>query len=533
MRRLLVVVALCFLATAPAPAAAQDIPLTLSIADVRVNEAAGSAVFTVTVSFPTRTLDVDYTTADDTATNLFDFRPTSGTVTIPAESLSARIVVPILDDPVDEPDETFTVRLSNPTGGALTRSVAVGTILDDDGRPSLPTIAPRPEPVAPTTAPIVLPTVPPTLRPGETTLPQPGTTVPVPTSVAGATTTSAPPPTATGPDGGPRVGERQRSEFVRSVMAPGDVSFDIALVARSVLLAALLVLLVAFPAELFNATLLANYEEISGWFGGAGLTRAREALQRLPGGLTLAGFASAGAILYSQLSPDFGLNRASLSLLLGMFVTLVLVSLVYDQARAWYLGRRFGVGSRLRAQLTGLVVGMVLVLFSRLAGFLPGYVYGVFTALVFTRGAPDERQDGEGLTVASWVLLALGVVAWFVWSPVRDAAGEDGAAFGLLVLDAALASLWVAAVAAIVFGLAPIRFFYGEQVKAWNRPAWWALYGLGMLVFVHAVMDPDRGFYGKADEASLTSILALFVAFGAFSTLFWAYFRYRHMWRRP
>jgi hypothetical protein len=315
-------------------------------------------------------------------------------------------------------------------------------------------------------------------------------------------------------------------------MAPGDVSFEVALMARSALLAAALVLLVAFPAELFNATLLANYEEISGWFGGASVGRARETLRRLPGGVVLAGFAAAGALLYSQLSPDFGLNRASLSLLLGMFVTLVVVSLIYDQARAWYLRRRFGVGSRLRAQLTGLLAGMVLVLFSRLANFLPGYVYGVFTALVFTRGNPDERQDGEGLTVASWVLLTVGVIAWFVWSPVRDAATEEGAAFGLLVLDAALASLWVAAVAAIVFGLAPIRFFYGEQVKAWNRPAWWALYGLGMLVFVHAVMDPDRGFYGRSDEGSLSAVLALFVAFGAFSTLFWAYFRYRHLWRR-
>ena len=73
---------------------------------------------------------------------------------------------------------------------------------------------------------------------------------------------------------------------------------------------------------------------------------------------------------------------------------------------------------------------------------------------------------------------------------------------------------------------------YGEQVKAWIRPAWSALYGLGMPVFVHAVIDPDRGFYGKSDEASLSSIFALFVAFGAFSTLFWAYFRYRHLWCR-
>src|SRR5215210_5994050 len=111
MRRLLMVLGLCSILLMPAPAGAQEFPLTLSIGDVQVSEAAGFAVFKVTVSFPTGTVEVDYTTAEDTARAQFDFRTTAGTLTIPAESLSATIQVPILNDPVDEPDETFTVRL--------------------------------------------------------------------------------------------------------------------------------------------------------------------------------------------------------------------------------------------------------------------------------------------------------------------------------------------------------------------------------------------------------------------------------------
>ena len=42
---------------------------------------------------------------------------------------------------------------------------------------------------------------------------------------------------------------------------PGDV-------ASSLGLAILLILVMAFPGELFNNTVQANYEEIAGWFGG-------------------------------------------------------------------------------------------------------------------------------------------------------------------------------------------------------------------------------------------------------------------------
>ena len=40
--------------------------------------------------------------------------------------------VPVLDDSVGEPDETFTVKLSNPRGATLERAEATGIIQDDD-----------------------------------------------------------------------------------------------------------------------------------------------------------------------------------------------------------------------------------------------------------------------------------------------------------------------------------------------------------------------------------------------------------------
>ena len=81
-------------------------------------------------------MTVDWSAASDTgngaATSGTDFTAGSGTLIFPAGAVSKTISIEILDDGVPEPDETFTVTLSNPAGVALGRAAATGTIMDDD-----------------------------------------------------------------------------------------------------------------------------------------------------------------------------------------------------------------------------------------------------------------------------------------------------------------------------------------------------------------------------------------------------------------
>ena len=54
-------------------------------------------------------------------------------MTIAAGETSGTMVVAVLGDAVVEPDETFTVTLSNPVGATLgTPATATGTITNDD-----------------------------------------------------------------------------------------------------------------------------------------------------------------------------------------------------------------------------------------------------------------------------------------------------------------------------------------------------------------------------------------------------------------
>jgi hypothetical protein len=67
--------------------------------------------------------------------------PLTGLLSFAAGEFSKTILLPVTGDTVVEPDETFTVALFNPTGGALGVASAMGTILNDDA-PSTFSLAP-------------------------------------------------------------------------------------------------------------------------------------------------------------------------------------------------------------------------------------------------------------------------------------------------------------------------------------------------------------------------------------------------------
>ncbi|MEO8033741.1 MAG: Calx-beta domain-containing protein [Acidobacteriota bacterium] len=96
-----------------------------------VAENAGSVTLNLIRSgAATATVVVAYTTASGTAGAGTDFTTTSGTVTFgPGETLKT-IAVPILDDSVSEPAETFYVTFSSTSNG--TTGTSTVTILDDE-----------------------------------------------------------------------------------------------------------------------------------------------------------------------------------------------------------------------------------------------------------------------------------------------------------------------------------------------------------------------------------------------------------------
>ena len=125
----------------PTPAKTTVIdPPAVTIGDASAAESAGRVVFEVTLSDSSpRQVTVNYDTEDDTAKAGEDYTEAKGTLTFAEMVTVATISVAVRDDTLDEEDETFTVRLSDPVYGRLadTGIKATGTIVDDDDPPSI------------------------------------------------------------------------------------------------------------------------------------------------------------------------------------------------------------------------------------------------------------------------------------------------------------------------------------------------------------------------------------------------------------
>ena len=90
------------------------------------------------VSAPTTSsspMRATYTTMDGTAVAPADYSARTGTVTIPGGATNVTVVVPIVGDTIDESNEAFTVRLSNPVNATIVNGTGTGTITDNDAPP--------------------------------------------------------------------------------------------------------------------------------------------------------------------------------------------------------------------------------------------------------------------------------------------------------------------------------------------------------------------------------------------------------------
>jgi ribosomal protein L35AE/L33A len=98
------------------------------------NSGTVNAAFNVSLSAPTSgTVTVDWATANGSATANGDYIGDNGTVTFNPGEVSQQIVVQVVGDIAVEPNETFSVNLSNPTNATIVGSgFALGTITDND-----------------------------------------------------------------------------------------------------------------------------------------------------------------------------------------------------------------------------------------------------------------------------------------------------------------------------------------------------------------------------------------------------------------
>ncbi|MFN7283293.1 MAG: beta strand repeat-containing protein, partial [Dolichospermum sp.] len=102
-----------------------------------------NASYTVTLSQASnQTVSLNYATANGTATAGLDYTATNGTLTFAPGATSQVINIPILNNSLNEADETFTLTLSSPTNASLGAVTTATTTITDTLTASVTTTLP-------------------------------------------------------------------------------------------------------------------------------------------------------------------------------------------------------------------------------------------------------------------------------------------------------------------------------------------------------------------------------------------------------
>jgi hypothetical protein len=324
-----------------------------------------------------------------------------------------------------------------------------------------------------------------------------------------------------------------RSSLALSLPKPGVTFRSPVRDLVNVVLALVVLLLVTFPAELFNRTLDTHYDEIR-----AALLRPfqREHNHRkLPaprdGGPRFAVVLAAGAILGGLLDPHAGVDLRTALAVAATLIALVCVSAVSAGTELLY--RRHhdcSETARLHALPAALVVAAGCVLLSRALSFQPGYLYGVIAGLVFATRL-SVRHRGRVQALAHLALLAVGVVAWLAWVPVNNRAAGAHAGTGWVLLADALGAIFVATLVSSTIRLIPLRFLPGSDVAGWHRGAWSAVFGVAVFGMLAVMFNPNSSSV-RTGTSNWVAALVLLVLFGSFSVAFAGYYERRDRRRK-
>jgi len=380
-----------------------------------------------------------------------------------------------------------------------------------------------------------------------------------------------------------------QESFTDSVPDPTRITLDPIVVAQSVAITAGVVLLVPFPSALFNSTLEENYDEVmSGlarirvWLAAVGASLlasirafissrrgltspappvppeqqpliapvdyvepiAAQPVSGLPSAvgqappavvakpdlwstpLGILGFVLLSALLYAFLDPTFGFSLTSMATFVGLAIGLFIVLAAYGVPLIAF-ARSHRVALSVRALPATLFIGVLCVIVSRLADFQPGYLYGLIIGFLFVRGV-EAPEEGRAEAIAAGSSLAAAFVAWIFLALLRGMGGVGGE-LSTALIEAAAVTTVVAGLENAVFAMLPLRFLPGSAVYKWNRRVWAVLIGVGLFGFAHVLLNPaaGAGYMADTSRTPFFTLVALLVAFGLASVLFWAWFRFR------
>ncbi|MDN3495558.1 hypothetical protein QL996_06435 [Planococcus sp. APC 4015] len=323
-------------------------------------------------------------------------------------------------------------------------------------------------------------------------------------------------------DGGDVFGVDTPS-VLRGLRTVSETGFGLAALGSCAALALVLTALVGIPGRFIDNALNARFSswQIFARRSTRPVTRlfagASRSLRTVPRQVVIGAGLLAASLLAALVDPRFGVNEGSLRLVLTLLAALLIENVAGLALVAGWLARR-GARARLELRAGSLLVVLVSALVSRLAGFEPGFVFGLVLSLLVVHGAVAGLTRDRALAETAW-LVVLGIGSWLAYSGLVSL-GLDGAGFlGLFAVEL-FGGLTVGALFALVIVLLPLRGQIGGDLWRVAPGLWTVLFAFAAFTTA-VILLPLPASWGEVGVPVLTWVLAL-VGYAVCAAVVWA-----------
>jgi len=325
-------------------------------------------------------------------------------------------------------------------------------------------------------------------------------------------------------------------------VTPDQFPFDPDVVATNLLLTVLVIQLFGLTSAVFNSTIDDNRDDIAAFFArlGASVGVLAAPLGRLDRGLKgatdranlataarIATVLALSGLIYGFLSPDFGFNTQSLFLFIALVIGLGFATYLQEGGTTFLAVRRYRAQSSVRLFGAGIVVSILAVLVSRIAGIQPGFMYGfVASSVLLTPVALNRRAAANLIILPAIALLGASLLAWLLMGPLHVAVQRDGS-WPVVLAQTVAAAIFVGGLEGVFYSMIPLSFMDGAVVWRWSRVAWVVLFGVATFLFWQLVINQYAAYLDAFKQPTIIAILLILAVYGTLTAVTWLYFRHR------
>ncbi len=225
-----------------------------------------------------------------------------------------------------------------------------------------------------------------------------------------------------------------------------------------------LLLFVAIPAELLNATLSEQYGRFTkrlprlkrapGWW--AALTSMIKATP-VVGAIAITALV---AIIFGFADPGFGFDLTSLRVVLACGIGLLFVGFITNALTGIAVAKRWSLSSRMEVKPLGVILAIIGVVLSRLLEFSPGLLIGLLLGIALV-GKVSSRDEVRTTLTKAGILFGFAIAAWLIYSFTSGALVSQS--FGANLFLETLVAITTEGLTALAIGLLPFKFLEGES----------------------------------------------------------------------